>query len=538
MQHGWDFRNRIEEIDHVTSSAPFDLVVIGGGIHGAALVRLAALNGLRTALFEKEDYAAATSSRSSKMVHGGLRYLEMFDFQQVFEGIKSREDLLETACHIVTAERFLIPVRSGDWLLRCKLAVGLTLYDLFVRDRARSHQWITSKKIALTAFGARASRFMGCYDYCDALMDDARLVIDNIVAARRLGASCLNHFEVIEASQRSETHSNVRIRDGLNGNEYSIAARIVVNCAGPWVNSFARPRLNSAPIQVRFSQGTHLLFSKPWNDKSLFLPMAEKGRYYFVWPHPEGTLVGTTEREIADPVVDPLPHRDEVEEILNRLAVDLPDSGLTIGSLHYAFSGIRTLPVRKGGKTSQLSRKHVWSYGDGVLSLYGGKYTTSYWTAFEGLKKAWKLLGLPGIPRSLRGIPLEGSVNLAEAGLFRSKAASLGIPEAVIAATIRRFGGTVRYFIEDSSHLESIGDCVLRGELEWAFRVEQAVTLEDVMRRRLGLELRRDHGIPILEEIVDIGRSFYPELPWNGAKASYLERLDRLQLLLKFPAAK
>lgn len=527
---GCPLRSRSQEVEACLKESLFDIAIIGGGIHGAAVARAAAVNGLKTLLFERDDYASATSSRSSKMVHGGLRYLEMLDFKQVFEGIKAREELFLTASHIVKPERFLIPVFKSPFFLGAKMRIGLTLYDLFVRDRSRSHRWIPAQELDSPNFNSSTKDLKGCFEYCDGLMDDTRLVIDNIVSARLHGAVCLNYVEVVRVE--GQNPCEVLAKDVLSGNELTILCRLVINCSGPWVNSIDGIRNEGAP-SVRYSQGTHLLFSVPWKDHSLFLPLRDKGRYYFVWPHPEGTLVGTTEREIKQLAADPLPFADEIAEILDRLRRDLPHSELDRSTLSYCFAGIRTLPSRpREARTSQLSRKHIWHYNNGVLSLFGGKYTTSYWTAYEGLKEAWRLLRLSGIPTPLQGLPLEATATIKDAEAFVSRVTALDLPEDVIRGTLRRLGGNVRFLAQDDSLLELFGDTVLRGEIEWAFQCEQATCVRDIMRRRMGLELRRDHGFPIINQVKAIGRNYFAQHAWDSEADEYRAYLGRLHKLM------
>ena len=379
----------------MASAGVYDMVVVGGGIHGAAVARLAAGYGFKTALLEKNDYAAATSSRSSKMAHGGLRYLELLDFEQVFEGIKAREEMFDHVGNLVKPAEFLIPVPRGAWFFKLKLGIGLFLYDLMVKKSNRRHRWIPRSKLNFPGFHSGREDLMGCFVYTDGIMSDARLVIDNVIAARRYGADCLNYCEVKSMKRDLSGVSEVTAVDTKSGKEVTLKARLVVNCTGPWASTLASS-LGAEPRPLKFSRGSHIIFDKPWTGPSLFLPMPGKARYYFVWPHHAGTMVGTTEREVSGIELDPLPSKDEIEEIFGRLEKDIPDAGLNRESACYAFAGIRTLPIRgKDANSTVLSRKHIWTHVNGVLSLLGGKYTTASWTALEGVKEAAQLLGKP-----------------------------------------------------------------------------------------------------------------------------------------------
>ena len=183
----------------------------------------------------------------------------------------------------------------------------------------------------------------------------------------------------------------------MTGKEFSTQVKFVVNCAGPWVKNVDQLLGVENNVQVKFSRGTHLLFSTKWKSPSLFLPMEGQARYYFVWKHPGGTMVGTTEREVEEIEENPQASDGEIEEILARLERDLPQENLNRSTLYQSFAGLRTLPIRSNNsKTGSISRRHIWELKNNNLSLYGGKFTSAAWTAFEGLKLIAKDLR-PGI---------------------------------------------------------------------------------------------------------------------------------------------
>ena len=527
------FAGRSELIRHSEQGDGFDVIVVGGGIHGASFARLAAFNGLSVLLLERDDYASATSSRSSKMAHGGLRYLEMYDFAQVFEGIKAREDLFKVAPHLVSPGRFLIPVDKRDWYFRYKLKLGLILYDLFVAKGERRHRWRSD----LTGTPFESKELLGAFSYVDGILDDARLVLENITAAKQEGACCLNYAEVLLAHQQGDRRVSVKWRDILTGDEHETSGAVVVNCAGPWVAEMGRLRASSMQEQLKFSRGSHLLFHTPWNYDSLFLPMEEKGRYYFVWPHFAGTMVGTTEREVTALEVDPQPSVDEVDEILQRLERDLPGSGLDRSTLHYGFAGVRTLPLRErkgGAKTGALSRKHIWSFQGGVLSLLGGKLTTAAWTAFEGLKFIYKLAQLRERPVSLQGRPYPGhalwDTSMESFGRWSS---NKEINEKAKAFAISRFGSRVRFFEDQDYRVSHSSDEYFSAMVDYAVEFEQAESVEDIMRRRLGFEYLKGHGLSFLPEVEKRLQELKPERDFTVESARYRERLSQLHITLR-----
>jgi len=530
-----DSVSRADLIQRLEAHEIVDLVVLGGGIHGAAVARLAAAHGFKTVLLEKADYAAATSSRSSKMAHGGLRYLELMDFEQVFEGIKAREELFDYTGNLVKPAEFLIPVPAGAWFFRMKLGIGLFLYDLLVKRSERRHRWIPRAKLSFPGFHGGRSDLMGCFVYTDGIMSDARLVIDNVIAARRYGALCLNYCEALSMRRDDTGISQITARDTQSGKEIAIRSRLVVNCTGPWASSLAQT-LGAEPRPLKFSRGSHVIFRNPWKGPSLFLPMPGKARYYFVWPHQAGTLVGTTEREVSDVELDPLPSKDEINEIFDRLDKDIPDAGLNRASACYAFAGIRTLPIRgKDAQSTVLSRKHIWTHTNGVLTLLGGKYTTASWTAFEGVKEAAKLLGKPLMklqtedPDELKKLP--GSASEREVATLQSALDSRGVRGGDQARLLNRYGKRL-----GENYLELVAEAperIVELETMIALDTEQVESLEDLMRRRLELEYTEDHGERFLPIIQDVFRRMRPDINFDAELAAYRERMAQIQNLLR-----
>lgn len=522
-----------ERVRSILEKGPrFDVVVIGGGIHGAAVARLAAANRYRTLLLERDDYASATSSRSSKMAHGGLRYLELFDFHQVFEGIRAREDLFSAAPHLVKPREFLIPVPKGQPFLRWKLSLGLTLYDLFVRKRERRHRWVPAREERIPVFEDRP--LQGAFIYYDGLMNDTRLVLENILSARRQGGLCLNYASVDGVQKGRGGKVRVQWTDRIGGEVCETETRIVINCAGPWVAEAGGVAAAPLSERIRYSRGTHLLFNRHWDGPALFLPMEAKTRYYFVWPHFAGTLVGTTEREIEAPIPqDPFPGKDEIDEILHRLERDLPGSGLDRENLHYVFAGVRTLPLRGTmNGTERLSRRHIWTDAEGVVSLIGGKFTTAAWTAGEGLKRAAARAGLPA-PRTVEAELLPGAVGFQEAvDAFQREGERRGIPGPLIERTVDRLGSRVRSLLDRPEAMEVIDGGILRGEVETAILEDQAERLEDLMRRRMDLEYTDGCGLGLLPGIVKILGRAKPNLDTEEEVRTYRDRIHNLWKLI------
>jgi len=524
--------SRSDILSQIGSQKNFDLLVIGGGIHGAAFARLSAFHGLRTLLIEKNGYGYATSSRSSKMAHGGLRYLEMWDFAQVLGGIRAREDLLICAPHLVRSQKFIVPLFEEQRLFKLKLKMGLTFYDWLVRDRARRHRWRKPQELPFQQLAGK--KLLGAFEYSDALMSDVRLVIENIIAARQEGALCINHCSVDSIKRREDGSLLIGWHDTIGSASFETKVGVVVNCAGPWVPQVGRIRSDKSTLKVRYSRGVHLLFEKQFCTEAILRYSERAGQHYFIWPHFAGSLIGPTDKEVDAIELDPQPTAQEIAEILSRLESDFPEMGIHKLKPHYAFAGIRTLAEGDGSKsTGALSRRHSWIYSSGMLNLLGGKFTDANATVLEGFRMLCRLANFPVKIAPLTGRRFPGALihsdNLTSDFLSECKARA--VPQKIVARTLSRLGSLVR-FLKKPQHFEVIDQCLLRGELELALDLEQAETLEDLMRRHLELEFLPGNGVELIEQIGAIMSNNRPHLNLGLEKKGVLDRLEKLSAVI------
>ncbi|RIL10222.1 MAG: hypothetical protein DCC75_04830 [Proteobacteria bacterium] len=506
------FQSRSEIIKSIRGDAVCDILVIGGGIQGATFAHLAAFNGFRTVLLERDDYACGTSSRSSKIVHGGLRYLANFDFRQVLDGLHCREDLLQVAAHLVRPHSFALAVDRGANLERLKLQLGVTLYRL-LSTLTKSRRALPAP--ALLEDPEVRSRYT-IIPFEDALMDDARLVIERIIAARQEGARCLNYAQVMAHYRRQDGTHAVKWREtGLHSDApaYELNAGVIVNCAGQWASQVEPVLSRNQKFRLVYSRGAHLLFSKPWRGPVLVRQAKDgRGRVYFIMPHfcgaSAGTLVGTTEREISAEQAQlgtaSVVEAGEAQELLEALERDFPSLALDRSSLFYGFAGVRTMVAAKGERnidTAKLSRRHLWVESGGVLSLLGGKYTTARSIAEDGLRRLLKITQSKLKLTSLRGRLLAGGGVVSQE--FSGACRENSVAETVIQACIQRFGSRVREMLAEPGLLQVVAGQVLQGEIELAIKHEQACTLDDLLSRRFGLEYTDGHGIAAAQQLCD-----------------------------------
>lgn len=489
----------------------FDLCIIGGGIHGAWMARDAATRGLSVALLEARDYGSATSSRSSKMLHGGVRYLERGDVSLVFDALKERARCVKLAGHLCSNAEFLFPTIKGKTKPTWMVDIGLGIYDLMARvgqDKETRALFPFHKRLGKThpnaiGLSGLGLEYSGLLHYYDGQMNDVRLVTEVIKEARSLGATCLNYAEALSLKKDSE---DWQIDFEVDGERSHLKAKCFVNAAGPWVKRLGEKdrSINSSEWpQVIWSRGIHLLFDKPWTLPGVILPTGEPGRYYFIWPWEISgksyTLVGTTDQRTDSLDKEPVPNEKEVAQLINYLKKDLPDSGLGDMTPQQSFCGVRTLASKgsaTGGQASQVSRKEIWVEEDKGLHLVGGKYTNARGTAEKGIDRVCKMLGRSTSSeqrREIREKPLAGSAGFNRSELLkktekRLKNASLSVELAPL--LVSRYGVQVAEITDvlgNEANEAILSDKCLRSEVYYTVEREQAITVEDIVYRRLNL---------------------------------------------------
>ncbi len=458
----------------------FDLLVIGGGIVGAGIAAVASRHGLAVALVDRRDFGGATSSASSKLVHGGLRYLRLGDIGLVREAHQERRILMDVvAPHLVRRQPFLFPLYRGGPYRPFVVQTGIVLYQTLARARLNGLVDIDRAKQLVPDL--RVEGLRSCGLYADAWTHDSRLTLANVRAAAEAGATVLNYAEVVELR-----------RDGaaiaVDGELVTVSARSLVNAAGPWVDAVRRLEDARATPSVRLSKGVHLLLDHegPW-QAALTIPH-DKVRVSFAVPWEGMLLLGTTDTLYdGDPdTVDVEPA--DVEQILNEAGVALEPEALSQERVRQAFVGLRVLPGGDGA-TSRARRETVFTRGSGgMLSVAGGKLTTYRRIALAALGQLRTDLGLHRIDR--RPWPLPGAVGLADTSF----------PDELEPATrshlLHLYGALAEEVLapaaDDPSLLEPLAEGApdVAAEALYAGTHEWARSVEDVLRRRTTLQLR------------------------------------------------
>lgn len=522
----------------------FDVLVIGGGITGACVARDAARRGLSTVLVEKRDWAFGTSSRSSKLVHGGLRYLELFDFKLVFEACRERRRLLLNAPHVVWPQSFIFPVYKGDKNPLFMIAMGLWLYDILALFRnVQNHQLHGSRRILEVEPELDRERLKGGGQFYDCATDDARLTLSHVQSAYLEGACCLSYVKVIDFLRRDGMVCGVRARDEIGGRELDIEARVVLNCTGPWTDFVCRLDEPDAAPKLRPTKGSHVVVPwervKAYNAMPILSPRDQ--RMLFVVPWRNFTLIGTTDTDYEGDYDHVRASRDDVDYILEAANRALPRARLDYDDVLSTYAGLRPLVLEGGGKDvkeSQVSREHsIYESHSGLLSIAGGKLTTARSMAEELVDLAARRLeerhGLRGIPRcTTKNAPVFGKDGRDFHRRLERLAREVRLDDDVIHRL--QFLGTgalkvLGLMAEDPSLSRRLGEGVpyLEAQVVYSAREEMVVNLEDFMvRRSLIFYEDPEQGLGCVERVAELlGR----ELGWDeGEKKRQVEGYRRV----------
>jgi len=464
----------------------YDLLVVGGGINGAGIARDAAGRGLKVLLAEKDDFACATSSWSSKLIHGGLRYLEQYEFRLVAEALAEREVLLATARHLVWPARFVmphVPELRPRWMIRA----GLFLYDHL--SRRTSLPGSTAVRLDVPPYNAGLRpNFRHGFLYSDCRVDDARLVIANVLAARDLGATVLRGAECLRA-RRDGGGWRATLRDGAG--EREVGARAIVNAAGPWVKKVLNERLaQPSRDSVRLIKGSHIVVPQLYEGEHAFILQNDDRRVVFMIPY-EGryTLLGTT--DIPQEGEDKPVATDAEVEYLCRAVNRYLAKPVLPQDVAWRYSGVRPLYDDGTDDPSAITRDYTLRVDDEaglapVLSVFGGKITTYRRLAEHALEKLAPYF--PGLkPAWTAGTPLPGS-DFGPEGRTAARDAFLAhhasIDRETLRGLFRRHGANAAEVVGDGSLGEHYGAGLHEREVRYLVEREWAKTAEDVLWRR------------------------------------------------------
>jgi len=497
--------------------AALDAVVIGGGMAGAGVARDLALRGASVALFEKGDFASGTSSKSSKLIHGGLRYLELGDFKLVRESLREKKTLERLAPHLVRPLPFLVPIYRGAPRGLITVRIGMWLYDLLTPGKTTERYRVLRPVDALTMEpSVRAEDLRGAgYYFDDLLLYPERLCLENVLSAARHGARAFNYCEVEEFVHGRRGIEGVKVRDLLSGQVQLVRAATIVNCAGPWVDRVrAMAKVaDRSPRVVRTTKGIHCLLPR-MTDRAVYLSARDE-RMIFVIPWREFSLVGTTDTDFEGDPDRLWATREEVTYLLEEVAKVLPDKRATFDNVSYTYAGVRPLSFEPGASASKVSRDHkvIPEGPDGrFFSVTGTKLTCFRSLAEDVGNRVMRVLGRTQAPRTAR-LTLDGAdeeVGKIEARVWMDvseEMAATGLSRGTLRTLVETYGRAYPRVLElgrklpDGFERLCPSNPEIVAQLHHALREEQAVSLQDVLLRRTGIGQSRCQGLDCAESI-------------------------------------
>jgi len=461
------------------TNQPWDVAIIGGGATGLGLAVDSAARGFRTLLVEAEDFAKGTSSRSTKLVHGGVRYLEQGDIPLVLEALRERGLLHQNAPHLVRHLSFIVP--RYQWWEGPFFGIGLKVYDALAGKLNLAPSKMLSRDETIARIpNIETTRLQGGVEYFDGQFDDARLAVTLARTAAHHGATMLNYMRVISLEKTGGVVTGFTCRNAETDVDYRATAKVVINATGVFADHIRQMDDADVPGVVQPSQGVHLVFDRSFlrGDSAIMVPHTDDGRVLFVIPWHDRVLVGTTDTPMAKPEIEPMALESEVGFILRNAARYLAKDP-SASDILSIFAGQRPLvrPLKKdGSETKSISRNHeVMVSAAGLVTIVGGKWTTYRKMAEDTLDQAITIGGLDPVPCRTANLKLHGwrspdadplPPGLAELGADAAAVVQLTNSDPVLAARIH----------PDFPYPMAL--------VVWAIRSEQARTVEDILSRR------------------------------------------------------
>jgi glycerol-3-phosphate dehydrogenase len=470
--------NRNLFVETLEERGQWDVLVIGGGATGLGIAVDSASRGYSTLLLEQSDFAKATSSRSTKLVHGGVRYLAQGDIRLVYDALKERGLLLKNASHLVQRQSFIIPCYS--FFSKVKYLAGLKMYDwLSGRFSFGKSKFLNRKEVIKRFPGINNKNLVGGVEYFDGQFDDARLAVNLAQTSAEKGGVLLNYFKVTGLLKDDKKVVGVRAVDTESQKEYAIKANVVINATGVFVDDIMQMDTPGKKPMVRPSQGVHLVVDKSFLNglHAMMIPKTSDGRVLFAVPWHNHVLLGTTDTPLEKHSLEPVALEAEINFILNTFKQYLTCAP-TRKDVLSVFAGLRPLaaPDKDTNSTKEISRDHKLIVSDsGLITITGGKWTTYRKMAEETVDKAISVGGLHETVCSTKKIRIHGSTAVP----YKNHLSAFGTDQEMISLLIAASPCLAKTLVNDLPYTEA--------EVVWIVRNEMARTVEDVLARRLRL---------------------------------------------------
>jgi glycerol-3-phosphate dehydrogenase len=515
-------RQRAEALDRITTQE-LDVLIIGGGVTGVGCALDAATRGLTVGLVEQRDYAAGTSSRSSKLIHGGLRYLEQFNFRLVFEALGERGLLLQELCpHLVKPVSFLYPLKHRFWE-RPYVGAGIALYDGLAAAKGNPlprHRHLTRSGVAKRFPSVDTDQIAGGIIYWDAQVDDARHTMSIARTAARFGAWLAPSTRVVGLLRDGDRVVGAELDDLEGGRRLTARARQVVNATGVWTDSI-QDMAGRGSIHVNASKGIHLVVPRDRIHADTGVILRTEKSVLFVIPWGAHWIIGTTDTSWDLDLAHPAASRSDIDYLLEHVNSVLTDP-LSHDDIVGVYAGLRPLLTGESDDTSELSREHAVSQVvPGLISIAGGKYTTYRVMAEDAIDAVVHNLGRDVPESATESTPLVGADGYT--GLWNGRARiarRAGLPVETVEHLLGRYGSMIDELLELMSERGDLARAVtggaghLRAEIVYACTNEGALHLDDVLTRRTRISIETpDRGLDAAEEVADLMAG---ELGWDS----------------------
>lgn len=521
-------------IPHELARTHFDAIIIGAGINGAGIARDAALRGLRVLLLDKGDLSGGTSSWSSRLIHGGLRYLEHFEFGLVKESLRERELLLRLAPHLVKPLPMLLPIyergRRGPLTIRA----GMMLYDLLSQGKSLArHKMLKPADTLRRARGLNPQGLRGAALYYDAQAEFAeRLVIENALAARAHGATILTYARAESLIVENDAVCGVRLIDLLSSESFAVRSSMTLNVAGPWVDEILTGARASTDKLIGGTKGSHLIVEKfegaPAED-ALYVEARADGRPFFILPWNGKFLIGTTDLRYDGDLDRVEASEEEIDYLLEETNRVLPEANLKRESVLYSYAGVRPLPYVHEGAASRITRRHfIHDHGPALKnfrSIVGGKLTTYRNLSEQAVDMIFQKLGREVQPCMTAASPLPGAETSDFAAFCEEfKRSNSEFSQSLLERLLGIYGTRAQEVLriaEEGAALKKVFDAetgAIAAEIVLAFRHEMAESLTDCLLRRTMVGLNSTAGLEALEGAAQIARQF---LGWTESRTAH-----------------
>ncbi len=482
----------------------FDLVVIGAGIVGSGIALDASSRGLSVLLLDKGDFGSGTSSKTTKLIHGGLRYVEQLEFKLCHELCQERQTLSSLAGNMVKDQSFILPLLRNNFLFNLKASLGLTLYDIIAGKWSSRHRTINAKEVFEAAPAIASSTIWGGLRFYDCISDDTRLVLGVIKTAIKYGATAINYMEVIDVKPSGDNQSCLTVKDRCKSQQYNVLATSVVNASGVWSDITLRNIDANWSNHVLPAKGTHIVIPQSALDVNvaLLLPSSD-GRFVFVLPWQRSIIVGTTDTTYDGNIDNPVGTADEIEFLLNEVNRYIENKKIGLTDIKAVWSGLRPLvdtvkDNKNNSLTKSVSRKHIiFDSPNDTITVVGGKLTNYRIIASEVvdylLKKKPQLK-----PKHLLSITKEimlGGFNdkadyLSSSAIISARGRKLGLDPATIDHLLSSYGKEANNILDLIETQPEFNKRIcpdfppIFAEIPYNIKNEMAISLQDIMYRR------------------------------------------------------